>query len=846
MPFGSPRCPSCGLSLQGPLAAQLFTTLSTADDLLVRLRTASAQPAVPVGAPVGATTSAPSGLRPGTPTPTPPGVRFPGPSGAPVPPVPTPPFRPERVRGASVPKILLALGALCLLVAALVFLAVAWSAMGVAGRTATLVGFTAVTAGLAAWAARRDLRAATESLGVVALGLLAFDLFGARDAGWLGDISTAGFFVVLGVVLAVSGAGAGLAARRTPAGALVGGEVVATLGLLVAAVGGSAGEWVAWSATLTLTVVLLGGATLAATRLRLTALTAGAALLTLATWVVLAIASWDRAVSHPSLTQLWADLEIWPLLASAALAGALALTRLPQVARLAGVSAATLVLAAGVLAPFADETLTAQAAAGAVLVLVVGALAGVVPQPWRRGLGVPIGFGLLWMVALAVGLTSIALERLGEAGTALWSGAAGASLPARTVTGSDPAGWLLPLAVAAVALGLLGLARSFPWADRSVGRLTDSDGLLGAALATGALTIALYAAPIWLELAVLLLAGAALTGRALRRGGPVPLALAAPFLGVGLLVSLHATGLTLAALVVVLLAAGAVHLRHPRLEVSVGAGALVAGALTAVVWTVGSLAAVHGEWRAVAAVLVLTALVLATPYVDQRLRVAGPATYARLGTEAGALVGAGVVSVAGVWSVAIADEPAWTAGYLTLVGAAASAMALLRPDRRLVGWLGGFLLAAASWVRLADIGVDAPEAYTLPSAAALLLVGLHHLRRAPRASTFVALGPGLALALLPSLVWVLAEPIALRAALLGLACLGLVVAGVLLHWAGPVLHGGVVGAVLVLRLATPLAEAVPRWALIGAAGALLVTMGITWERRVRDARAVAGYVRGLR
>ncbi|MFZ5846164.1 MAG: SCO7613 C-terminal domain-containing membrane protein, partial [Actinomycetota bacterium] len=70
--------------------------------------------------------------------------------------------------------------------------------------------------------------------------------------------------------------------------------------------------------------------------------------------------------------------------------------------------------------------------------------------------------------------------------------------------------------------------------------------------------------------------------------------------------------------------------------------------------------------------------------------------------------------------------------------------------------------------------------------------------------------------------------------------------GVLLHWAGPVLHGGVVGAVLVLRLATPLAEAVPRWALIGAAGALLVTMGITWERRVRDARAVAGYVRGLR
>ena len=42
------------------------------------------------------------------------------------------------------PKILLALGAGCLLVAALLFLAVTWSVLGVGGRTATLVGFTAI------------------------------------------------------------------------------------------------------------------------------------------------------------------------------------------------------------------------------------------------------------------------------------------------------------------------------------------------------------------------------------------------------------------------------------------------------------------------------------------------------------------------------------------------------------------------------------------------------------------------------------------------------------------------------------------------------------------------------
>ena len=35
MPFGATRCPSCGLSLEGELAAQLFATLSHADDLLI-------------------------------------------------------------------------------------------------------------------------------------------------------------------------------------------------------------------------------------------------------------------------------------------------------------------------------------------------------------------------------------------------------------------------------------------------------------------------------------------------------------------------------------------------------------------------------------------------------------------------------------------------------------------------------------------------------------------------------------------------------------------------------------------------------------------------------------------
>jgi hypothetical protein len=57
----------------------------------------------------------------------------------------------------------------------------------------------------------------------------------------------------------------------------------------------------------------------------------------------------------------------------------------------------------------------------------------------------------------------------------------------------------------------------------------------------------------------------------------------------------------------------------------------------------------------------------------------------------------------------------------------------------------------------------------------------------------------------------------------------------------------VVGGIEVVRLAAPyIGDAVPRWVLIGAAGALLIAMGITWEQRVRDARRVAGFVKGLR
>ena len=73
------------------------------------------------------------------------------------------------------------------------------------------------------------------------------------------------------------------------------------------------------------------------------------------------------------------------------------------------------------------------------------------------------------------------------------------------------------------------------------------------------------------------------------------------------------------------------------------------------------------------------------------------------------------VPAASDWSVSFAV-------HLTVAGALVVLSSLRNPGRRLLAWPGGALLAVATWVRLYDVGVAAPEAYTMPTALALLMV----------------------------------------------------------------------------------------------------------------------------
>ncbi len=184
--------------------------------------------------------------------------------------------------------------------------------------------------------------------------------------------------------------------------------------------------------------------------------------------------------------------------------------------------------------------------------------------------------------------------------------------------------------------------------------------------------------------------------------------------------------------------------------------------------------------------------------------------------------------------------------HLVVAGALLSASALIHESRRDLVWAAVPVFALASWVWFGDRGVTDPEPYTLPIAAALTVLGLVHLRRNPDAGTEAALLPGLLLGTVPSLLWVLGDPLSLRALILGGACLALTIAGAALRWSAPLIVGSVVGAIVVVREIGPYAGDIPQWVWIGLAGALLTTIGITWERRLLEIRQAVGMLGRLR
>jgi len=766
LPANPQSCPSCDLPLQVPPVEELFKTLQYADVLVGQLR-AQAAPA-PAPAPASASTH--------------------GPAESPV--------RRTGLRTASVPAILLGLGALCLLVAGVTFLAVAWSWMGVGGRTAVLVALSVAAGGTGVVLGRRGLRVAAESLTTVSLGLVALDVVGAINAGWLGSPDAAASTALVGAGVALA-SGALLGTRSR----LVAPQLGVVLGVVLAATGTAVATGrdgiVAFVAVLALGAVAALGA-----RIGARVLSPAGAVAAATSWLWLLAIGLEDVFADTSLRGLWADGHALPLLGAALLLLALSAAPMPALTRASVSGAATLVTLV-VAVPALDEGLTAVGVALLAALVVWSAIAAKVSRGVAFG---PLALAAVPAVAWTGGHVLVAAERVASVGEAF-----GSTFDVR----------LAPLSAATSPLLLVPLVAALLAATWTLTRLPRARFVAPALLAAaGTATLALYAVPL-AAVVVVLVAGAL---AAAWLGRPV---LATVVVVASVAAALPSAVLTLLACAVAVIAAAAL-LRSREAMASMVAGLLLPPAAAGLVWSGAETFHVAVDQRAVPVLIVLGLLVIARPRAE---------------VEASA---APVGLVAAVASLAVAPD-AFThlAVDLTVAGVLVTLSSLVHSERRVLAWPGGVLLAAATWVRLADLGVEAPEAYTLPSALVLVLVGLHRLRRTPGTASAVLL-PGLTLATLPSLLWVLTDPVGPRAILLGVACLGLVLVGARLRWSAPLAVGGLVGGLVVVREVAPYASGVPQWVVIGLAGTILTVVGVTWETRLLELRRAATYLGRLR
>ncbi|NBM16417.1 SCO7613 C-terminal domain-containing membrane protein [Streptomyces sp. GC420] len=259
----------------------------------------------------------------------------------------------------------------------------------------------------------------------------------------------------------------------------------------------------------------------------------------------------------------------------------------------------------------------------------------------------------------------------------------------------------------------------------------------------------------------------------------------------------------------------------------------VAAACAAVAHTTAFVAAVAAVFHLPTHQVGLTLLVVPAATALLAARITGRAAAVPVEVSGAA---AGLVAAA----LAIGDLPT-LALVLALEGVVASGVAL-RADRRRVAYAATGLFVLATWVRLAASGVEVPEAYTLPVTVPALVIGVLRGRRDPAASSWLLYGPGLAATLVPSLLALLGEGHWLRPLLLGTSGLALTLLGARLRLQAPLLLGGatllLVGAHELAPYIVQLVGILPRWLPPALAGLLLLAVGATYERRLRDARRV--------
>lgn len=187
---------------------------------------------------------------------------------------------------------------------------------------------------------------------------------------------------------------------------------------------------------------------------------------------------------------------------------------------------------------------------------------------------------------------------------------------------------------------------------------------------------------------------------------------------------------------------------------------------------------------------------------------------------------------------------------LAVAHIAASATTVRPVAGPVLGWTTLGALVLGGLAALMPGGVDPFDLVTASVGVALIGAGAFRMRRSPELGSWPALGPGLAVLLLPALLADFTDPELWRNVALGVVAVVAVVVGAIRRLQAPLLLGGAVLLVhAIVQLwpwITALYEAVWWWLWLGIAGVLLVVLAATYERQLRLARGTVRSIAALR
>ena len=737
----------------------------------------------------------------------------------------------DRVR-----NFLLWTGATLLVLSALAFTAVAWTHLGPVGRAVLLVAFTGVSAGLAS-GTRHRLPASSGALTGLTIALALVDWQVARRAGGSGSMSGAAWWAIGTAVVGALSAGLARIAAPVPARRAIAGLGPAAAVLTVIAVGNAAWSWAlgfALVAGVLAAVDRFVGARLTDRVVR-TALPAAAA----AVWAVGAVLAIAAAFGPSTVVQTFTPaavmlaLAVTPGLGSFGRRPITTITRVNAFLVMAAGIGAALILASSSVGPVGLATLAV--ALGSVVIAVAPSLdaTGRAAAYGAGAAAAAAGFVLAFVEAAVCELGPLAW--FGHA----WQGTTHARALAVVVgphtTGADAIGWcavaILATAAAAIAIASVPqrgqpLARSW---RAAAGGLALAAIVVGPIAAGATVLVVLVVATTALVLA--------LVGSGLASGRYAQAALAS-----GVLAVIPAAPL-----------AGWASVTRGT-SVSVLATVVVGAFVAAAVGRQMSLRAAHAGLAALATIALAPVVTLASggsrpvagfvgAVVAGMLLLAG--TSVRHDTIDGLVVectgGAGVIF--GVL-LAVPSLP-WMAAALTTMVPLLLTASARRSRNLLYGGAAGAAALGATWMWLAAAGVTLVEAYTLPAAALAFAAGTFVSERV-RGWSWLSLGSAIVLVLAPTVGLAIVRHDDGRAIASGVAALAIAFVGARRQLQAPLVLGVIALLALGVDKISPQAVRLPRWVMLAIAGALLLWVGTTFERRRDEMYRAARRLGGLR